>query len=295
MAGIQSGRKLPLSIVGQAALFPFENFMAVARLGLPPALISAAILYAASLAAPLVGARPLFRILTLLLEVIVVSVVAVGIHRLILRAEQPEWAIPRLRDYELAYGATVMMFAAMTLVMKGAVQYLAANPAAQGLVQLLDKLIGWLWSDLYIHLLITGASPGRIAIIVLLVGVVIWPAVRFALVFPHAAVTGQVSFGVSWAATRGNFWRLIGVIVLLSIILYLLSMAFGLVIATVVLALKNLLGVFIVSLLGLLWIGLQFSMFVALISYIYKDLIQGPEPIAPLPDFQPTPQPKPET
>jgi hypothetical protein len=295
MAGIQSGRKLPLSIVGQAALFPFKNFMAVARLGLLPALISAAILYAASLAAPLIGAQPLFRILALLLEVIVVSVVAVGIHRLILRAEQPEWAVPRFRDYELAYGATVMMFAAMSLVMKGAVQYLAANPAAQGPVQLLDKLIGWLWSDLYIHLLIRGASPGRIAIIVLLAGVVIWPAVRFALVFPHAAVTGQVSFGVSWAATRGNFWRLIGVIVLLSIILYLLSMAFGLVIATVVLALKNLLGVFIVSLLGLLWIGLQFSMFVALISYIYKDLIQGPESIAPLPDFQPTPQPKPET
>jgi hypothetical protein len=295
MAGIQSGRKLPLSIVGQAALFPFKNFMAVARLGLLPALIWAAILYAASLTAPLIGAQPL-RILTLLLEVIVVSVVAVGIHRLILRAEQPEWAVPRFRDYELAYGATVMMFAAMTLVMKGAVQYLAANPAAQGLVQLLDKLIGWLWSDLYIHLLIRGASPGRIAIIVLLAGVVIWPAVRFALVFPHAAVTGQVSFGVSWAAMRGNFWRLIGVTVLLSLILYLPFMAFGWVIATVLIALKGFLGIFILSVLGLLWKGLQFSMFVALISYIYKDLIQGPEPIASLhSDFPPTLRPEPKT
>lgn len=129
---------------------------------------------------------------------------------------------------------------------------------------------------------------------VLLIGAVIWPTVRLALVFPHAAVTGQLSFSESWAMTRGNVWRLIGLIVLLAIIVCLI-MALGLVITSTFFALNGPLGFVIFSLLDLVLGGLQFSMFVALISYIYKDLIQGLESIAPLPDFQPTPRPEPET
>lgn len=294
MAGIQSGRKLSLDALWQAVSFPFENAMAVVRLGLLPVLISAVILYTASLMAPLIGGRSLLHIIRLMLDLVVASVVAVGIHRLILRTEQPEWTILRYRNYEIAYGATVLIFAGMTVAVKGVIQSLAASPVERGLIESLGRLIGWISPQLYIQLLVKGLSPGLVAIVVLLIGAVIWPTVRLALVFPHAAVTGQLSFSESWAMTRGNVWRLIGLMVLLAIIVYLI-MALGLVITSTFFALNGPLGFVIFSLLDLVLGGLQFSMFVALISYIYKDLIQGLESIAPLPDFQPTPRPEPET
>lgn len=294
MAGIQSGRKLSLDALWQAVSFPFKNAMAVVRLGLLPVLISAVILYTASLMAPLIGGRSLLHIIRLMLDLVVASVVAVGIHRLILRTEQPEWTILRYRNYEIAYGATVLIFAGMTVAVRGVIQSLAASPVERGLIESLGRLIGWISPQLYIQLLVKGLSPGLVAIVVLLIGAVIWPTVRLALVFPHAAVTGQLSFSESWAMTRGNVWRLIGLIVLLAIIVCLI-MALGLVITSTFFALNGPLGFVIFSLLDLVLGGLQFSMFVALISYIYKDLIQGLESIAPLPDFQPTPRPEPET
>lgn len=294
MAGIQNGRKLSLDALWQAVSFPFKNAMAVVRLGLLPVLISALILYTASLMAPLIGGRSLLHIIRLMLDLVVASVVAVGIHRLILRTEQPEWTILRYRNYEIAYGATVLIFAGMTVAVRGVIQSLAASPVERGLIESLGRLIGWISPQLYIQLLVKGLSPGLVAIVVLLIGAVIWPTVRLALVFPHAAVTGQLSFSESWAMTRGNVWRLIGLIVLLAIIVCLI-MALGLVITSTFFALNGPLGFVIFSLLDLVLGGLQFSMFVALISYIYKDLIQGLESIAPLPDFQPTPRPEPET
>lgn len=294
MAGIQSGRKLSLDALWQAVSFPFKNAIAVVRLGLLPVLISAVILYTASLMAPLIGGRSLLHIIRLMLDLVVASVVAVGIHRLILRTEQPEWTILRYRNYEIAYGATVLIFAGMTVAVRGVIQSLAASPVERGLIESLGRLIGWISPQLYIQLLVKGLSPGLVAIVVLLIGAVIWPTVRLALVFPHAAVTGQLSFSESWAMTRGNVWRLIGLIVLLAIIVCLI-MALGLVITSTFFALNGPLGFVIFSLLDLVLGGLQFSMFVALISYIYKDLIQGLESIAPLPDFQPTPRPEPET
>lgn len=294
MAGIQSGRKLSLDALWQAVSFPFKNAIAVVRLGLLPVLISAVILYTASLMAPLIGGRSLLHIIRLMLDLVVASVVAVGIHRLILRTEQPEWTILRYRNYEIAYGATVLIFAGMTVAVRGVIQSLAASPVERGLIESLGRLIGWISPQLYIQLLVKGLSPGLVAIVVLLIGAVIWPTVRLALVFPHAAVTGQLSFSESWAMTRGNVWRLIGLIVLLAIIVCLI-MALGLVITSTFFALNGPLGFVIFSLLDLVLGGLQFSMFVALISYIYKDLIQGLESIAPLPDFLPTPRPEPET
>jgi hypothetical protein len=136
-------------------------------------------------------------------------------------------------------------------------------------------------------------SPGLIAIIIVLIGATIWPTVRLALVFPHAAITGRVSFGESWAAMRGNFWRMIGVGALLAITVYLLLMVFVFVMAMLIAALKGALGAFIFSLLYLLLFGLQFSMFVALMSYIYMALLQGAEPIVPLRgDFPPPLRPE---
>ncbi len=39
--------------------------------------------------------------------------------------------------------------------------------------------------------------------------VLLWPLIRLVLTFPHAAVVGEINFGVSWQAMKGNFWRFI--------------------------------------------------------------------------------------
>lgn len=58
----------------------------------------------------------------------------------------------------------------------------------------------------------------------------IWPLVRFSLAFPHAAVAGEIDFGLSWRVMKDNFWRFILVLFIAFIFILLVYIIFGLLI-----------------------------------------------------------------
>jgi hypothetical protein len=272
--------------VKDALLFPFRHPLALLRLGLVPGLIAAAICYALfrafwPAAAPFdspQAKQEAFQALLLgwiginVVLGIVGVIVAVGIHRLIVNGEQPGWVLFRFGRYELAYagawlaiiliywiGPTLVGTLLAALTGQGAPTLPPDSPPRPGQVRAWPEAI----------------NPSFVLLWLALIGLFLWLQIKLALIFPHAAVTGKISFGVSWRATRGNFWRFVGaglllILILLPIWLLISSIAIGvpppggflftgiaLVVTTIV----------IMSAIG-----------VAFISYIYRDLVDLGQP-----------------
>jgi hypothetical protein len=288
-------RKLPVwRTVKRAIVFPFANLGALIKLGLVPALLALAVSY--------VGVRALWpddiqsttpqdvllsfekwEIATLPSTIaygIVLVIIAVGIHRLIIRDERPGWILLRFGRYELAYALLLLVLAGgyltilFPLIFGGIFPSQLFRPGGFGGPEGVSA--GLTLAALVIALLI-------------FIPLTMWLNVRLVLTFPHAAVTGRFGFGVAWRAAKGNFWRLIGAFVLIFLVTLVIEIPS-----------EYLLTAFAETLLasgaqsspasgfdvmGRHWLlleafmlpihGLTTGMFVALASYSYRELVEG--------------------
>lgn len=295
---------LSIGIFKRAFMFPFRNPGAVLRIGLFPALITLAVIYIlfSSVVPQFSGGAPEDEMRQLtetmrwigipiqILYVVIVSIFAVGIHRLIVRDEYPGWTIFRFGRYELAYAAMLLFFFVLYLVQ----QYAFLGVAwALGMVpaSLLEPYPTDPQAVLATYRQVM--TPQLIGLLVVVVAISVWINVRLALAFAHAAVTGQLSLSASWNAMRGNFWRFVVAFLILAVIVIIVYFVAG--------TLLTLAGTFLwIAVYGppeppadpmpidsmlntMFWVyvimipvmGFFAAMFIALLSYAYKQLVEG--------------------
>lgn len=309
MARTEGRRKIKFSNAWEAMLFPFTNLLGLLRLSLLPTLIATAIVFGAYLLlAPDLSlqistpedmdrfTRAIFPLMILawLLYVVVAIIMAVGIHRLILRGERMGWTLLRVRGYELAYAAAAGLFFAAAIAEQYIFVFIGqlfgiVFPAPGGGTSIAEQqeFLNQV-KDLPVAFMVAGVLIGL---------ALIWVHVRLALVFPHAAVTGRISLSASWTAMRGNVWRFLLAAVMTAIMtmfLYLvIVLALGLlggVVAMVVISLgggapaqiqteTGAMAIVVFPLIfGLLSNWLAIAVVVAFVSFAYKDLIDAPAP-----------------
>ena len=286
MASVQGNRKIPMDLAIKAVVFPFSNILGIIRLGLVPTLIASGVIYAAyRVIGPIewpmqsleeLGQRRQFLLpLSALLAVcfaIVGTLVAVGIHRLILHGERPAWTVIRIRKYELAYGAIVLTILAATYALGVAGRYVIGFPTPRDFA-VIDSNLGAF-----------GAYARLVAVAIIGGGLSLWVYVKLILVFPHAALTGEISASRSWAAMRGNFWPFVAALLLLQFISFPINLVYFLGIQIPLIGLLEggragtsdpISTLLVFSLASIPARALMFSMFIALVSYVYKHLVQG--------------------
>lgn len=302
MAGSTRRHKLRLSIFFKAIAFPFRNSLTLMKLGFFPALIAIAIGYAAEAAYPMDAVSQLspgsMRNLTVsaisnIALTIAGIIFAVGIHRLIIAGEPARWTIVRFGSAEFAYSLVVLFFFILCVV-----EYFSLAFALWAFDGLPEAALssGWLTPEDpsflgYLTVLLFAASQFtpevRVAIWVGIFLVTIWIWARLALMFPHAAITGQMSGGVSWTSMRGNFWRLVIICMVLALIvatIYLLILTplfvgwFGSFTPTSPPSEPDLTfsdwGI-LIGITQTFLDAIALAMFVALFSYAYKNLVIG--------------------
>lgn len=295
---------LSIGLFKRAFMFPFRNFGALLRIGLFPALIALAVIYVlfSGVVPQFSGGTPEEEMRQLMqtmqwigiplqiLYIVIVSVFAVGIHRLIVRDEYPRWTIFRFGRYELSYAAMLLFFFVLYLVQ----QYAFLGTAwALGMIpaSLLEPYPADPEAVMATYRQV--ATPALIGLLIAFIAVSIWINVRLALTLAHAAVSGQLSLSASWNAMRGNVWRFIAAFVILTIIVIIVYFVAGTLLTIAGAAIW--IGVYgppeppadpmpISSLLNtLFWtyvimipvMGFFSAMFIALISYAYKQLVEG--------------------
>jgi len=306
MADAQNRRKIRIGRVKDAIVFPFANVGSLVKLALFPIIIAAIASYAVLRAfwptdivvtmqedVPrfMQAISPAINIIYLL-ALAVSAIVAVGIHRFIIRDEQPGWVIARFRWYELAYLLAPLVFGIMQLGLMIVVALAVLAAAA-----IIDpSLVGTLLGDPSAIQNLEGQQvPAGLAVVFaigffVLFVLIAWIGVRLTLMLPHAAVTGSLSPATSWRAMKGNFWRF-----------FLTALLFGLGAILPAVLLTSLLmfavssaalgsdvgntgtfppGFIAVWAIPTLVYVLVFSMAVALLSYTYKDLVGDPAPTA---------------
>ena len=302
MASIYGRPKLRIGVWKEAFAFPFRNFFTLLQFSLVPMLIavavSAAILYYASpFNMPISTLDELQRYTesknTALNAISFVTtifglVIAVCIHRLIVRGERPGWIIVRFGRYEIAYAGAILVYILVILALLIPIVASVAASVFFGLVPAeVFTMSGPVAPDVAERLKV----PGLLFALGVLVTVIVvwWVQVRLALIFPHAAVTGRISLGVSWKAMKGNFWRFVAAILILGLVSLLLWAVVGGAILALAVSyfgsflslaandpaqIGNMLYVMLLAQICMLPLYVfGFSMFVALISYIYADLV----------------------
>lgn len=135
-------------------------------------------------------------LLVLALTALLMSILAAGVMRLVLRPAEPGFAHLRIGRDELRLTAAnlicVLLYALSAVV--GLV--VTAGAAQSGTV---------------------GAVIAGLATLVFAV----WIGVRLSLLLPTVFVTGKISLGLAWKKTEGHFWSLFGMI-LLAVIFYVI-------------------------------------------------------------------------
>lgn len=286
MVGIQGDRKIHMNLAIQAVMFAFKNLTGLIRLGLIPAILAGAVVYAAYGAIGPIKWPPQsieefqqfwqfvfpLNVLLSVCSAVVGTFVAVGIHRLILHGERPAWTLMRIRKYELAYCTIGLEMLVVSYVLRVLGQAVGLFPKPVDFTAVGAKL-----APFSVHALF------GVIISVILGGLMLWIYMRLILIFPHAALTGEISFRKAWAAIKGNFWRFVGALFLLGLVTMPI---YGILVFGIEFPLIRLLGggvnanasdpISAMLLFGLVSTpiqGLMFSMFIALISYIYRDLV----------------------
>ncbi len=297
--------KLRIGIFKQAVAFPFRNFGALLRLGLMPGLLALAVTYLVLSAVDLQlpphptpeNIRPFVKTmlwLGIVLRIIfgiVLIIYAVGIHRLIIRGEYPDWVVFRFGPFELAYATAVIFFFALYEVER----YVFLLPAwGLGLIPaalLNPNPLSFeppTMANPHPNVLI----PVFVIFVILSVAAAIWLNVRLALIFAHAAVTGKLSLSVPWNAMRGNFWRFVLSVVVVAIVGAVLYFVAMILLGPVVgifphgfrvsgssaagpepISVAH--AIFMAIAFGLPFGGIFFAMVIALLSYTYKALVEG--------------------
>lgn len=184
-----NARNLRATAVDDAIIFTAWNAPALVRLGLVPLLCAFLGSSVATLVYP--GAA-----ISQLLYFVAGVIFAVGVHCMIIRDENPGWVIFRFGREELAYIGVILIY------------ILVATSA---------RYIGHIFSGLFGSAADTAShgvrykaplTPGLFIIGGIASIAFIWALLRSILVFPHAAVRGEISLAVSWNAMSGNIWRL---------------------------------------------------------------------------------------
>lgn len=295
---------LNIGIFKRAFMFPFRNFGALLRIGMIPALIVLAVIYvifasiAPHLSVPTTPEDDMRRLMQVMswvtiplqiLYVVIASIFAVGIHRLIIRGEYPSWVIFRFGRYELAYAAMLVFFILLYVVEQyaflgtgwalGMIPAQLLKPYPDNPQAMMTAYRQIMTPELLVLLLAAGA-------------VSLWINVRLSLSLAHAAVTGELSLALSWRAMRGNFWRL----AIASLILFVIVAITYFVVGTLVAIAGTAIWIaaygppqppepnasFSSALDTMFWVyvvlvpvmGFFASMFIALLSYAYKELVE---------------------
>jgi uncharacterized membrane protein YhdT len=297
MADVQNRRTFRVGRFKDAIVFPFANIGSFAKLALFPALIAGALSYLVLRAFWPVDAsfdsqeeakrfmealNPAINIVYLIVT-LAGAVVAVGIHRFIIRGEQPGWVILRLRWYELAYILVPLVF----ILVQAGIWIVVALVALGAAAAVDPALVGQVLRDPAAIQDLEGTLPGSLGLVAIVAFIalfvlVLWTSMRLVLMFPHAAVEGSLSPRFSWRAMKGNVWRfgvatgLFGLATLLPSTLIMAAVA-----ALVIGPNPGHLGPFSPGTLGFVVIPALVGIFisamaVALLSYIYKDLVTAP-------------------
>lgn len=304
MATIYGRPKLRIGVWKEAFAFPFRNFFTLVQFSLVPTFIAVALslailYYAWPSNMPTGTPEELKRFIdslnpalnaTDLVTVLFGLVIAVCIHRLIILGERPGWIIVRFGRYEIAYVGAFLVFILVTFVVMLPIFALIAAAAFFGLVPAeVFTTNGRLAPEVAQRLMVPGLLFGVGVVVTVIVAA--WVQVRLALIFPHAAVTGRISLGVSWNAMKGNFWRYLAAALILGLVLFVLWVVVGgaifAVVASYLLSSPQLAGNEPVQIGNSLYTALLvyicslplyifgFSMFVAFISYAYADLVDA--------------------
>lgn len=208
------------------------------------------------------------------------SLYIVGIHRLIVKGEEPRRFTLRFGRYELAYWGVAVLFVLAFAVERLALGSLIALTSAGSELVIATDVPGEpdIEASPFSHL-----SPMAIAASAVSVAVIAWLHIRLALIFPHAAVTGRISPALSWHAMAGNFWRMVGagLLLLLGLIpIYAALIGLPLLlikwqVATATEGDPSMQGIAHLALLpgALAGFCLVVTVFAAFMSYVYKDLV----------------------
>jgi hypothetical protein len=319
--------KLPVfATVGNAVAFAFGNFFTVLRLAWLPftayLLATGAFAYFAQASMfeeiwatdkPDIGA--MFRhvgdmaylyVAMVVLQVIVVSAVAVSIHKVILFGDR------KPGDYFVfAFGRAEFFYALMVaLSFLGFLTLMAAilTPIAYAIsggdfAAFFAQFKDWpeIMPDLVqsgaFGMIMTGYALGWLVLLYFALRLAVWP--------PAVVATGRLALGEAWSLTRGNVLRILGMFIVMVVVIWLIAIPIGIVVGVLAVpfamhhagTLKDVNGpaamhemmrdVFTPYLLPVFAVELVFYVFftglcVAILSYAYKAL-KGVDAKAPLP------------
>ena len=296
MYAAESHGRIRFRAVGQSIAFPLLYILAVFRHGLLPFSIAGLASWAilrnampegfdlknpAEVRTALLNNWPVLAA-CYAVNVIAMSIYAVGIHRMIIGSVSPSFPFIRFKRHELAYLGAAMIFAVILTLTNGVLLasfWFLAREAGFAIQSIRGGGEGdaptlvWLFSVL-----------AAVAAIVLVLQI----STRFVLILPHAAVSGRIAIGPSWRAMRGNVWLFIE----LSVILWIIIVALGVALVFALGSLTDTIGAFLAPypqalqleiasdrLKDMIGIGLlavfsvmATTMNIALLSFIYRDL-----------------------
>lgn len=187
MSAVKITRGPKADIFWEAVAFPFKNLLSLIQIALIPWLITEALYWTLLKLFPGLS-WPLFPQLFSDLIGGPISIIyyaffamfAVAIHRMIILGERPGWLIYRFGRNELAYAVTVIAANALLFSVPGFV-----------IVQTIDyfgiRFTSWMWTGMVVCVIILS-----------------YLMIRLLLIYPHAAVTGRMSFSATWGAMKGN-------------------------------------------------------------------------------------------
>jgi hypothetical protein len=188
--------KLPVfATVGTAYAFVYSRFPTILRLEFFPLLVVALVGFVAFVLGAAGPQSPgIYQALQIILQVVVATIVAVAMHRLILFNDRRPGTVVffNFGRAELLFVVVWVIFFLILIVAGVLVIALAA-----------------MFSQ-------TGPTPSPflavVAFVVFLAGIFL--LLRFILIFPIIVAEGSLHFRESWRLTRGNLWRLLGIAIL---------------------------------------------------------------------------------
>lgn len=283
----------------ESIVFPFRHVVTVLKIGLFPALTAILAPYAVLAAYDFfwpvntsssdmpdwqwfIETVSAISIVSAIICPVAAVIFAVGIHRYIIRGERPGWILFRFGRNEIAYATVVIITLCIYFLFKYgfAIALFALSVGDIHRLLAIDPLQDLPLWQLPRHIQLFWAVT---------ICLLIYLSVRLSLAFPHGAVTGTVSFRRSWSATRGNFWRF-----MIMILLFLLPFLLAVIAYMGSFAVFSFQSLFPLPIPGqsaehigsqlihtlLLFNsisvpveGIFLAMFVALISYTYKNLV----------------------
>ncbi|MBL8772156.1 MAG: hypothetical protein JNK30_12305 [Phenylobacterium sp.] len=135
-------------------------------------------------------------LLVMVMTALLMSIIAAGVMRLVLRPTEHGFAHLRLGKDELRL-TVANLICIVIYALWGIVGIVFTAGASQ-----------------------SGAVGGFVAALIAFI-VAMWIGVRLSLLLPTVFVTGRISLGLAWEKTKGRFWSLLGMIVL-AVIFYVI-------------------------------------------------------------------------